>query len=353
RGLLRRVVLAAYRPAAALVRDRVAAPLSAAWDAVRYRSPRDVDALTLPARGDVDSLERMATTIARNRGAGPVEIGQVARAARIGEISPILFNYEEQMRHPVWSAVSGGLAQSLLVQIQKTKVDLELVLASLDRLLRANEMQFSVLAVGPVVLVAYNVAGRVAHTVWGWAAAAASRALDSAAALYSGVSAADDSDTASLMSSSSSASTAPSSLSAADSAAAAAAAMAPWGLAPPRVRTRRQAHELIRTSLREVERLLNRVDSPRAVLQAGSGDRLTTVELGLLVCELQALRACAPHVPPALQDAFLEDLDELADPFWSVRQRLATCRRMYRTYPFLWAAALGRAHIAGFFDTDG
>lgn len=37
----------------------------------------------------------------------------------------------------------------LLIQVQKTKVDLDLAMAALDKLLRANELNFGLLAILP------------------------------------------------------------------------------------------------------------------------------------------------------------------------------------------------------------
>ena len=47
----------------------------------------------------------------------------------------------------------GDLVRSFLIQIQKTKVDLELAMSALDKLLRSNELNFAMLAVIPTLVV--------------------------------------------------------------------------------------------------------------------------------------------------------------------------------------------------------
>jgi nuclear control of ATPase protein 2 len=50
----------------------------------------------------------------------------------------------------------GDLVRSLLIQIQKAKVDGELAMSALDKLLRSNELNFAFLAVVPTLLVLYG-----------------------------------------------------------------------------------------------------------------------------------------------------------------------------------------------------
>ena len=41
--------------------------------------------------------------------------------------------------------LSGDLIQTLLIQVQKTKVDVDLAMAALDKLLKSNELNFAFL----------------------------------------------------------------------------------------------------------------------------------------------------------------------------------------------------------------
>lgn len=54
----------------------------------------------------------------------------------------------------------GDLLQLVLIQIQKTKVDLAVAMAALDRLLRANQLNFALLAMIPSAM--------LLHLTWVW-----------------------------------------------------------------------------------------------------------------------------------------------------------------------------------------
>jgi hypothetical protein len=46
---------------------------------------------------------------------------------------------------PVKNAIRGDLIRTLLIQVQKTKVDVDLAMAALDKLLKSNELNFAFL----------------------------------------------------------------------------------------------------------------------------------------------------------------------------------------------------------------
>ncbi|TKV96038.1 hypothetical protein SEVIR_9G403600v4 [Setaria viridis] len=57
--------------------------------------------------------------------------------------------YEKELIHPMKNLFSGELARAMLIQIQKLKLDLESGLLEMDQILRANAINFAVLAALP------------------------------------------------------------------------------------------------------------------------------------------------------------------------------------------------------------
>ncbi|ONL98182.1 Protein DGS1 mitochondrial [Zea mays] len=57
--------------------------------------------------------------------------------------------YEKELIHPIQNLFSGELARAMLIQIQKLKLDLESGLLEMDQILRANAINFAVLAALP------------------------------------------------------------------------------------------------------------------------------------------------------------------------------------------------------------
>lgn len=112
-------------------------------------------------KADRDSLERMVVEFALDKpnlavGASSLTDAQVAaiRAkVREGDVTPVLRAYEKDLRTPFVGAVKGDLVRALLIQIQKTKVDLEVAISGIDALLRSQELVFGFVGLTPGGLV--------------------------------------------------------------------------------------------------------------------------------------------------------------------------------------------------------
>jgi hypothetical protein len=72
-----------------------------------------------------------------------------------GDFSLILQQYEQEIQYPLRNIVRGDLIQLILIQIQKAKVDVELALSALDKILKSNELNFGLVAVAPVLMMSY------------------------------------------------------------------------------------------------------------------------------------------------------------------------------------------------------
>ena len=99
--------------------------------------------------GDRASLERMVVDFARDNpptasGAplNEVEIADVRAKVREGDLTPVLRAYEKDLRRPFMGTIRGDLVRALLIQIQKTKVDVEIAIGGIDALLKSQELVF-------------------------------------------------------------------------------------------------------------------------------------------------------------------------------------------------------------------
>lgn len=61
----------------------------------------------------------------------------------------VMSRYEKELMHPVQNLLSGELARALLIQVQKLKLDIETAMLELDQILKANEINFAILAALP------------------------------------------------------------------------------------------------------------------------------------------------------------------------------------------------------------
>ncbi|OAD07978.1 hypothetical protein MUCCIDRAFT_158221 [Mucor lusitanicus CBS 277.49] len=132
-------------------------PVLQVWDTIRLKDERLSVLGKEGLRSDLDSLERMVAEFARDHYRLPEEqVGALMSRVREGDMSMVLKAYEEEIKHPLKNAIKGDLIQTLLIQVQKTKVDVDLAMAALDKLLKSNELNFAFLAVAPSMLLTWG-----------------------------------------------------------------------------------------------------------------------------------------------------------------------------------------------------
>ncbi|CAH2072918.1 unnamed protein product [Thlaspi arvense] len=61
----------------------------------------------------------------------------------------VMHQYEKELVRPIQNLLNGELARGLLIQVQKLKLDIETAMLELDQILRANEINFAILAALP------------------------------------------------------------------------------------------------------------------------------------------------------------------------------------------------------------
>ncbi|KAL6836614.1 NCA2 domain-containing protein [Trichoderma sp. SZMC 28015] len=116
-------------------------------------------------KADRESLERMVVDFATDKphfavGGSSITESQIAdirSKVAEGDVTPVLRAYEQDLRSPFVGAVRGDLVRSLLIQVQKTKVDLEVAMTGIDSLLKSQELVFGFVGLTPGVFVSFGV----------------------------------------------------------------------------------------------------------------------------------------------------------------------------------------------------
>lgn len=113
---------------------------------------------------DMESLERMVVDFALDNPAVSVpdsplpslsaeQLDLIRAHVKEGDLSPVLRAYEQELRRPFVGAIRGELVRALLIQIQKTKVDVEVAISGIDRLLKSQELLFGIMGLMPSTLI--------------------------------------------------------------------------------------------------------------------------------------------------------------------------------------------------------
>ncbi|CCE78666.1 Piso0_000692 [Millerozyma farinosa CBS 7064] len=122
-------------------------------------------------QSDLDSLERMVVDFAKDYGTNETSAGaagasgaadvanlqeQIRQAVSKGDMTTVMSSYEKDLRSPLRSAVRGSLVRALLIQLQKTKVDGQMALNGINKMLRSQQLVFGVVAISPSLLILYS-----------------------------------------------------------------------------------------------------------------------------------------------------------------------------------------------------
>lgn len=106
-------------------------------------------------QADLDSLERMVKDYLTDIHAD-YSAQDVALAVQQGDLTMVMSQYENELRTPYRSILSGLLVRLILIQVQKTKVDGDMAINGIDKLLKLQQLLFGMLSVLPSLLVLYQ-----------------------------------------------------------------------------------------------------------------------------------------------------------------------------------------------------
>ncbi|KAI0087827.1 NCA2-domain-containing protein [Irpex rosettiformis] len=146
--------------------DWLLAPLKEVVETVRAGDNEGVIITHESVKADLDSLERMTLSLAQDKlHYTPEQMTALSQQIRIGDLTPVMQIYEDDIRNPLKSAVGGTLLRTLLVQVQKAKVDINQAVSGIDKLLKSQELTFAFVGVAPAMTLTYVIAGYL-RTLW-------------------------------------------------------------------------------------------------------------------------------------------------------------------------------------------
>ena len=138
-------------------------PIKKVIGTIRHDESSEVSIMSKRSlEGDRDSLERMVVAFAKDDADNGTLSSEQLESIRLkvheGDLTPVLKAYERDMQHPFFGAIRGRLIQALLIQVQKTKVDVEIAMGGIDSLLKSQELVFGFVSLTPGLLVCVGVA---------------------------------------------------------------------------------------------------------------------------------------------------------------------------------------------------
>lgn len=111
-------------------------------------------------KSDRESLERMVVDFAvqnpeNHTAYTQAQIDEIRVKVREGDLSAVLRAYEKEIQSPVKGAIFGKLIRALLIQVQKTKVDVEVAMSGIDEILKSQELLFGMVGIAPGMVISW------------------------------------------------------------------------------------------------------------------------------------------------------------------------------------------------------
>ncbi|CAN8102321.1 unnamed protein product [Discula destructiva] len=144
----------------------VVEPVRKVIGTIRHDSTSEIAIMSRDSlKADRESLERMVVDFAVDKPSlagsdsalNETQMADIRAKVKEGDVTPVLKAYEHDLRKPFVGAVKGDLVRSLLIQVQKTKVDLEVAISGIDALLKSQELVFGMVGLTPGILVSVAV----------------------------------------------------------------------------------------------------------------------------------------------------------------------------------------------------
>jgi len=79
-------------------------------------------------------------------------LSTINERARNQDMNIVMKNYQQELNTPIRSALLGDLIKGILIQVQKVKVDGEGLVIQIDQIMKQNQINFSLLATIPAIL---------------------------------------------------------------------------------------------------------------------------------------------------------------------------------------------------------
>ncbi|KIY64827.1 nuclear control of ATP synthase 2, partial [Cylindrobasidium torrendii FP15055 ss-10] len=283
------MALEAHDTVKAFVRGWLLEPVKDILNTVRTGAGEGMIVHKEGVTADLDSLERMSLSLAKDHlNYSDVQLRELSAQVKVGDITPVLKLYEQDIRAPVKSAMTGTLLRTLFIQIQKAKVDIDQALFGIDKLLKSQELTFAFVGVAPAFGIVYLSLGYF-RGLW----------TSRSSGAYGGKLKRTNA----------------------------------WFIMRCEDQQCAHHHALIMVA-RRIERLLT-LDAT-----TGDGKMLSTRAAGLLLVSVAHLQSYAEkHLPKRsrLREGFLQDVDDLSNPALTRQQKVRVVERMWRS----WGHTLG------------
>lgn len=147
-----------------LIENWIWLPVKNIWSTVKHDDESEISVVSKGSlQSEKASLSRMIIQyMIDNKGSlrnaeTNLNLDSLTKQIEHGQLDEFMSIYEKQLNSPLQSLITGKLIRSILIQIQKTKVDGSLALNGIDKMLKSQQLVFEMMALSPSLIIIFTI----------------------------------------------------------------------------------------------------------------------------------------------------------------------------------------------------
>lgn len=150
-------------------RNWIVKPLVNIWKTIRHDDSSKIAITSKNSlNSDLEALERMTvdycvenysyfTDVPLTEANRETLVKNITAEVRSGNMDKVMRLYEQNLKTPMKAIINGNMVRNILIQVQKTKVDGDVALSGIDKIMQSQELVFGLVAASPACLVVWYI----------------------------------------------------------------------------------------------------------------------------------------------------------------------------------------------------
>lgn len=168
-ALVRWIQINIVETASSFYKNWIVKPLVNIWETIRHDDNSKIAITSKNSlNSDLVALERMAVDYCVENysyfadtpltdASRETLVKEITEEVRSGSMDKVMRLYERNLKSPMKSIINGNMVRNILIQVQKTKVDGDVALSGIDKIMQSQELVFGLVAASPACLIAWYI----------------------------------------------------------------------------------------------------------------------------------------------------------------------------------------------------
>jgi nuclear-control-of-ATPase protein 2 len=136
--------------------EHLVVPVRTIYSELFNQNSIDFDQMALEVQLNRESVAKMMNEFAKRKFTNPADLDKARKSIAGGDTQWMLEEHEKDVSSPWGALITGDLIQSLMIQLQKLKLEIDEEMLQMDKLIKANEINLQLAATFPILSLLYT-----------------------------------------------------------------------------------------------------------------------------------------------------------------------------------------------------